>query len=181
MLGDSLTAGYGVKAISALPSVLEQKLKRDGLDVEILNAGVSGDTTAGGLARLDWVLRDSPDIVIIALGANDALRGLDPSSARRNLQQIIEQVQERGIRPVLMGMKAPRNLGRSYFTAFDAIYPELSRQYRIPLYPFLLEGVAGQAALNLPDGIHPNEKGLREIANRIKPFLKPIIEQASSE
>ena len=156
MLGDSLTAGYGLPPEQALPVQLEQALKKAGLDVRVLNAGVSGDTTAGGLARLDWSLAEKPDIVLVGLGANDALRGLDPERAYANLDTILTRLQAKGIRTMLLGMLAPPNLGSDYGRRFAAIYERLAEKHKVPLYPFLLDGVAAQAKLNQPDGIHPN-------------------------
>ncbi len=175
MLGDSLTAGYGLPAHQTLPARLQAALRSAGCDVEVVNAGVSGDTTAGGLARIDWVLAQTPHLVIIALGANDALRGLPPENVETHLNAIISRVKDRGIRPVLTGMKAPRNLGSVYTTRFDAVYPRLARQHHIPLYPFLLEGVVAHPALNLPDGVHPNAAGTEEIARRLGAFLHAIL------
>lgn len=138
----------------------------------MINAGVSGDTSAGGLARLDWALTDQPDLVIIELGANDALRGLQPTQTRQNLDRILQHLQEKGIPALLTGMKAPRNLGRTYYTNFDRIYPELAQKYNIPFYPFFLEGVTGVPGLNQPDGMHPTLAGVDVIVQRILPLVE---------
>jgi acyl-CoA thioesterase-1 len=174
-LGDSLMAGYGLGAEQALPARLEARLKADGLKVKIQNASVSGDTTAGGLARLDWAMADNPRFAIVALGANDMLRGLDPAETKGNLDRILGELKARGIKPILIGMRAQRNLGNEYVTAFERIYPELAERHGVPLYPFILEGVAMDPALNLPDGLHPNARGIEMIAERIAPFLEQAI------
>jgi acyl-CoA thioesterase-1 len=176
MLGDSLTAGYGLPPEQALPVQLEQALKKAGLDVRVLNAGVSGDTTAGGLARLDWSLAEKPDIVLVGLGANDALRGLDPERAYANLDTILTRLQAKGIRTMLLGMLAPPNLGSDYGRRFAAIYERLAEKHKVPLYPFLLDGVAAQAKLNQPDGIHPNAEGVAAIVERLAPAVRQLIE-----
>ncbi|AMV71162.1 SGNH-hydrolase lipoprotein, lysophospholipase L1-like subgroup [Desulfuromonas sp. DDH964] len=135
------------------------------------NAGVSGDTTAGGRARLDWVLAEPPKLVIVELGANDALRGLPPQAAADNLGAILARLRERGIPALLAGMRAPRNLGAEYYTKFDALYPQLAERFQVPLYPFFLEGVTGVAELNQEDGIHPNRRGVAEIVRRMLPLV----------
>lgn len=174
-LGDSLTEGYQLPASAAFPAVLEKELKSSGLAVEIANAGVSGDTAAQGLARLDWSVPDGTDAVIVALGANDALRGLDPVGTRRSLDQIVARLKERGIAVMLAGMYAPRNLGAEYIRAFDAIYPELSAKYGVPLYPFFLDGIVGDPRLNLADRIHPNPEGVRIMVSRILPTVRSFL------
>ena len=171
ILGDSLTAGYGLNQDLAFPARLEIALREAGWPVTVINAGVSGDTTAAGLARLDWVLQDKPDVLIIQLGANDALRGLAPQRARSNLDEMIRRTKSRGIKVILAGMQAPMNLGLGYRREFNPIYPELAEKHNIPLYPFFLEGVAGKTALNLDDGIHPNADGINEMVRRFTPFL----------
>jgi acyl-CoA thioesterase-1 len=176
MLGDSLTAGYGLAVPDSLPSQLEAVLKGQGLDVVILNGGVSGDTTAGGLARLDWALSDKPDYALVALGANDALRGLSPEKAFENLDAIITRIKAKGVKVMIFGMLAPLNLGKEYGESFAAIFPKLAEKHRIPLYPFLLDGVALDPKLNQPDGIHPNAAGVRIIAGRIAPLVKRLLE-----
>src|SRR5207247_577670 len=164
VLGDSLTAGLGLPIAAAYPSLLQQRLKAGGLDLEVVNAGVSGDTSAGGLARLDWALQGDVRVLIVALGGNDALRGLPVDQLKGNLAQIIERAQARGITVVLAGMEAPPNFGRPYLVAFHQVYPTLARQYQVALVPFLLQGVAGERALNQPAGIHPTPEGGRIVA-----------------
>ena len=171
MLGDSLTAGYGLASRDGLPARLEAALRGHGLDVRVIDAGVSGDTTAGGLARLDWALADRPHAVIVALGANDALRAIDPSVARSNLDQLLATLSARRLPVLLAGMLAPRNLGPEYAARFDAIYPELAERHGVLLYPFLLDGVATVAALNQADGLHPNAAGVEVIVERILPSV----------
>lgn len=174
--GDSLTHGYGLPPGETFPEQLEAALRADGLDVVVLNAGNSGDTTAGGLARLDWALADDPDAVILELGANDGLRGLDPEATYDNLDAIMAKLTEAGLPVLIAGMLAPPNLGREYGEAFNAIYPRLAEKYDAPLYPFFLEGVAMQRALNQGDGIHPNAEGVAEIVARIKPYVVRLLE-----
>jgi acyl-CoA thioesterase-1 len=184
VLGDSLTAGYGLPKEDGFTAQLERALRADGLDVRVIDAGVSGDTTAGGLARLDWVLRsagtDGPDAVIVELGANDGLRGFDPEVTSENLDQILGRLGDRGLPILLAGMRAPPNLGREYVGAFDAIFPELAERHDVPLYPFFLDGVAAIPDLNQADGIHPNRDGVAEIVTRIKPAVKELLEQAET-
>lgn len=169
--GDSLTAGYGLPENAAFPVQLEAQLRADGYAAKVINGGVSGDTTAGGLARIDWALADKPQIVILELGANDALRGIDPEHTLDNLQRIIKRLRAADCRIVLAGMRAPRNLGPEYYNKFDRIYPMLAEQYGLLLYPFFLEGVAMDPNLNLPDGIHPNADGVRKIVAGIQPLV----------
>jgi len=176
VLGDSLSAGYRLPVEQAFPQQLEAALRQHGHRVRVLNAGVSGDTTAGGLARLDWVLADRPDLVIVELGANDALRGLDPAQARENLNTILSRLQAAGVRPLLAGMRAPRNLGRDYYTKFDRLYPELAQRHAIPLYPFFLDGVAGRPELNQEDGMHPTASGVAVIVKSILPLVTESLE-----
>lgn len=174
-LGDSLTAGYQLAGRDAFPAVLEAALKAKGHDVAIENAGVSGDTTTGGLDRLDWSVPDGTDGVILELGANDALRGLDPAIPERALDQILAKLKARNIPVLLAGMYAPRNNGEAYVKAFDSIYPRLARKHGVPLYPFFLEGIAGDARLNLADGIHPNPAGVKVIVERMLPTVEAFI------
>ena len=174
--GDSLTAGYGMSPQEAYPAQLEEQLKAKGHDVKIINAGVSGDTTTGGLNRLDWALKHNPDLVLLGLGANDALRHLPPDLALKNLSGIIAKLQEQGKDIILLGMYAPRNFGPGYTKKFDGIYTALADQYDVPLYPFLLEGVFGNPALNLTDGLHPNDKGAEIIARNLLPFVEEFLE-----
>lgn len=175
VLGDSLVAGHGIKASDSFPAQLERALKAGGHAVEVANAGVSGDTTAGGLERLAWAVPKDTDAVILELGANDALRGLDPARARANLDRIMAQVKAGGAEVLLAGMLAPRNLGETYAKAFDGIYPELAAKHGTLLYPFFLEGVVYDAKLNLGDGLHPNARGVAEIVRRILPTVEQLI------
>ena len=174
-LGDSLTAGLGLPIERTYPSLIQQRLNEEGLDYEVVNAGVSGDTSAGGLSRLDWALQGDVRILVVALGGNDALRGLPPDALKRNLATIIERAQARGIRVVLAGMEAPPNFGRDYIVSFHKVYPALAQQYRVPFLPFLLENVAGIEQLNQPDGIHPTAAGARIIADNVWAVLKPLV------
>jgi len=171
MLGDSLTAGYGVKADQAIPVRLQAALKAEGRDVTVLNHGVSGDTTAGGLDRVDWMLADKPDIVMVALGGNDALRAIDPATTERNLDAILAKLKEAKVPAWLIGMVAPRNLGPDYVKAFDGLYKKLADKYDVPLYPFILDGVAQDATLNQADGIHPNPEGVEVVVKHLLPFV----------
>jgi acyl-CoA thioesterase-1 len=173
--GDSLTAGYGLKPNEAFPVRLKARLEKDGYAVEIENAGVSGDTTSGGLARLDWAMEDHPDIVLLELGANDALRGIDPKLTRANLDAMLQRLTEAHIKVLLIGMKAPRNWGPEFDSAFDAIYPDLAKKYGVPLYPFFLDGVALDATLNQGDGLHPNAAGVEVIVAKIAPAVERLI------
>lgn len=175
-LGDSLTAGLGVAAEEAYPALLEARLRRDGLDYRVVNAGVSGDTSAGGRRRVDWVLRSKPEVVIVALGANDGLRGLPVAELRANLEAIVRRVQAAGVRVLLVGMRVPPNYGDDYARAFAAVFPAVARRTGVPLAPFLLEGVAGAPRLNQPDGIHPTAEGQRGIAAVLWPHLRPLLE-----
>lgn len=169
--GDSLTAGYQLPADAAFPAVLERMLKAQGRDVTIANAGVSGDTTTGGLDRLDWSVPDGTDGVILELGANDMLRGTDPAIARRNLAAMLDRLKARNIPVLIAGMQAAPNLGPAYRQSFDAIYPDLAKQYGSILYPFFLDGIIGDAGQHLGDGLHPNVKGVETIAARILPTV----------
>ena len=175
VLGDSLVAGHGLPQGQAFPDILANKLAADGIDVTMINAGVSGDTTAGGLARLDWSLAENPDAAIVVLGGNDLLRGLDPQASYDNLNAIINRLKDRKIKILLAGMQAPRNLGAEYVTEFDSLYPALAAQHGIGFYPFFLDGVAMDAALNLPDGLHPNKAGIDEITRRILPVVVDML------
>ena len=175
ILGDSLTAGYGLAASEAFPVQLEKALQQSGYNVAVVNAGVSGDTSAGGLARLEWALADAPQIVIVELGGNDALRGLPPEMTFDNLDAILERLKVAGIRVILAGMKAPRNLGDDYTAAFDQIYPQLASKYNVSFYPFFLDGVALDPALNQADGIHPNATGVGVIVERILPVVGAVV------
>src|SRR3954468_16972511 len=174
-LGDSLTAGYSLPAEAAFPAALERALRARGHNVEVANAGVSGDTASGGLQRVDWSVPDGTDGVILELGANDMLRGLDPAITRQALEGIIQRLRARGIPVLLAGMYASRNLGPDYAARFDAVYRDLARTYGLVLYPFFLESVAGQQALNLPDGLHPTAQGVEQIVQRILPSVESFI------
>ncbi len=174
-LGDSLTAGWGLPAGDAFPARLEAALRQQGYDVAIANFGVSGDTTAGGLARVDGVVAERPDGALVELGANDMLRGLDPDAARANLDAILSRLKAAGIPVLLCGMRAPRNYGQDYAQAFDAIYAELAQKYDAVLYPFFLDGVAGNPELNQADGIHPNSTGVSRIVSRILPTVQTFL------
>jgi acyl-CoA thioesterase-1 len=173
--GDSITAGFGLPRDEALPARLEAKLRADGQVVHIINAGNSGDTTADGLARLDWALAEKPDAVILELGANDALRGLDPAMVRNNLDALITKIQASGAKVLLVGMLAPANYGADYQRDFDKIYPELAQAHGVALYPFLLDGVALDPQLNQSDGLHPNERGVAVIVDHIAPYVARLI------
>lgn len=179
VLGDSLTAGYGLDAADAFPARLEVGLRAEGIDARVIGAGVSGDTSAGGLRRLDWALAPGPDgppdALIVELGANDGLRGLDPRETEANLDAILARARERGLKVMLAGMMAPPNLGREYAEAFAALYPRLADRHGVLLYPFFLDGVAAEPALNLDDGIHPNPDGVAVIVERILPYVKRLI------
>ncbi len=179
LLGDSLVAGYGLPRADAFPAQLSAALKAHGLSVTIVEAGVSGDTTAGGLARLPWVLgsapAEQPDAVLVELGGNDALRGFDPQTTEGNLDRLLAILGERGIPVLLAGMRAPPNLGANYVGAFDSIFPRLAKKHNVMLYSFFLEGVAGNAALNQADGIHPNASGVKVIVERILPAVRSLL------
>lgn len=174
-LGDSLTAGYGLAAPDSFTVQLERALRAEGLDVTVINAGVSGDTSAGGKARLDWSLADDPQAAIIELGANDGLRGLDPVQTQANLNDIVARLTSRRVKVLLTGMLAPPNLGRDYGARFAAVYPAVAKEHGIRLYPFFLDGVAGQAHLNQADGIHPNPEGVRIVVARILPAIRALL------
>lgn len=174
-LGDSLTAGLGLDSAASYPSLIERRLEEQQLDFEVVNAGVSGDTSAGGLRRVDWALDGHPRIVVVALGANDGLRGLPTAELQKNLAAIIERVQARDVKVVLAGMEAPPNNGPEYAARFRAVYTDLARKYDIPLVPFLLDGVAGDPAFNQADGIHPNVEGARRVADTVWLVLEPVL------
>ena len=176
VLGDSLVAGHGLPQGAAFPDVLGDKLAADGMAVRMINAGVSGDTTAGGLARLDWSLAENPDAAIIVLGGNDLLRGLSPEASHANLDAIIQKLRARGIPVLLAGMQAPRNFGADYANEFDAIYRRLASQHEVLFYPFFLAGVALRPEMNLSDGMHPNAKGIDHIASTMLPLARRLVE-----
>jgi acyl-CoA thioesterase-1 len=175
-LGDSLTAGLGLPLEQSYPSLLQQRVDAKGLKYEVVNAGVSGDTSAGGLSRLDWALEGDVRILVVALGGNDGLRGLPPDALKRNLAEIIERAQARHIRVILAGMEAPPNYGPQYLVSFHKVYPALASEYHVPLVPFLLQNVAGVDRLNQPDGIHPTAEGARIVADNVWAVLEPIAE-----
>jgi acyl-CoA thioesterase-1 len=179
ILGDSLTAGLGLSMKDAYPTVLQDRINEEGLKYTVVNAGVSGDTSAGGLSRLDWALDGDVRVLIVALGGNDGLRGLPTAELTRNLATIIERAQARGITVVLAGMEAPPNYGFDYTMGFHKVYPALARKYHVALVPFLLEGVGGIPALNQPDGIHPTAQGARMVADNVWTALKPALESDS--
>ena len=181
VLGDSLSAGYGLPADAAFPARLEKSLKSNGIDVDIGNAGVSGDTSSGGRDRLDWSVPEGTEAVIVELGANDALRGTDPTITRAALADILTRLKTRGVAVLLCGMLAPPNYGREYATRFDAIYPELARSFGVPLYPFFLEGVAADARLNQADGMHPTAEGVDVIVKNILPTVKAFLGTLSGQ
>jgi len=174
-LGDSLTAGLGVAPDEAYPALLDARLRREGYGYRVVNAGVSGDTSAAGLRRVDWVLKSKPDVVIVALGANDGLRGQPVDALARNLEAIVTRVRATGARVLLAGMRVPPNYGADYTSAFAAVFPAVARRTGVPLAPFLLDGVAGDARLNQPDGIHPTAEGQRVIAERLWPYVRPLL------
>ncbi|WP_374652576.1 arylesterase [Dongia sp.] len=178
--GDSLTAGYGLPEGDGFVPQLQQALQKMGREVTVINGGVSGDTTAGGLSRLDWMLADKPDVVILELGANDMLRGLAPEEARANLDKTIARIKESGAKLLLVGMLAARNMGEDYRQAFDTIYPDLARQYDVPLYPFFLEGVAARPELNQQDGLHPTKEGVGVIVGNILPYVTRLLDAPAS-
>lgn len=177
VLGDSLTAGLGLAMRDSYPSVLQERLKTQGLDFEVVNAGVSGDTSAGALSRLDWSLQGDVRVLVVALGGNDGLRGLPPEQLQQNLAQIVERAQARRIEVILAGMEAPPNYGREYIVSFHKVYPALAKRYGVALVPFLLQGVAGTETLNQADGIHPTAAGARIVADNVWAVLKPVAER----
>mgnify|MGYP002624903916 CR=1 FL=1 len=178
-LGDSLTAGLGLPEEAAFPALVEHRLREEGLPVRVVNAGVSGDTSAGGLNRLDWLLRQRPDILFVSLGANDGLRGLEPEMTERNLRQIVERGRAAGVEVILAGMRLPPNYGAAYVDSFEEIFPRLARELDVAWVPFLLEGVAGRRRLNLPDGIHPNAEGHEIIAEVVLPVVRDAVTEAA--
>ncbi|WP_052121396.1 arylesterase [Inquilinus limosus] len=174
-LGDSLTAGFGLDPADGFVPQLQAALRAQGFDVTVLNGGVSGDTSAGGLDRLDWALADKPDLVLVELGANDMLRGVDPASTRANLDKILTRLGQEKLPTLLAGMRAAPNLGPAYAKAFDPIFPDLAKAHGVTLYPFFLDGVATVAALNQADGMHPNPTGVKLIVERITPAVVELI------
>lgn len=179
VLGDSLTAGYGLPKNKAFPARLEAALRAERIDANVIDAGVSGDTSAGGLARLDWALGDPPpEFAIVELGANDGLRGLPPAAMEANLDAILGKLKARNVRVLLAGMRAPPNLGREYASEYDAVFARIAQKHGALLYPFFLDGVAADPALNQGDGLHPNAAGVDAIVKRILPYVKQLIGSA---
>ena len=177
MLGDSLTAGYGLGPDETFPARLKVALHAQGLRVDIINGGVSGDTTRGGLARLDWALGTHPDAVILELGANDGLRGIPPQRIYANLARVLRRLKARDIPVLLTGMVAPPNLGREYGAEFNAVFPRLAERFQVRFYPFFLEGVAAKPGLNQKDGVHPNARGIEVIVQGILPLVTDLVKQ----
>jgi acyl-CoA thioesterase-1 len=180
VLGDSLTAGLGLAPDDAFPAILQRKIDSAGMRFEVVNAGVSGDTSAGGLRRLDWSLQDGARVLVLALGANDGLRGLPIAQMKQNLSAIIERAQKKQVVVVIAGMEAPPNYGREYAAAFRQAFRDLARQYNVRLVPFLLDRVAGQPSLNQGDGIHPNVRGAQIVAETVWTTLKPELDRLST-
>jgi acyl-CoA thioesterase-1 len=181
VLGDSLSAGLGLPASAAFPARLQKSLKLNGIDVDMINAGVSGDTSSGGRDRLDWSVPEGTEAVILELGANDALRGIDPKLTRMALTDILTRLKARGIAVMLCGMKAPPNYGADYSARFNAIYPDLAKSFAVPLYPFFLEGVAADARLNQADGLHPTAEGVDVIVKNILPSVEAFLGAISGQ
>ncbi|MBV6657758.1 MAG: arylesterase [Devosiaceae bacterium] len=180
-LGDSLTAGFGLAPGEGFPARLEDELLAKGYDVRVLDAGVSGDTTSGGLARLEWSLDPATDAVIVELGGNDALRGISPDVSEQSLDGILATLEERNLPTLLAGMLAPPNMGADYGEAFNGIYPRLAERYDVVYYPFFLDGVAAEPSLNLPDGIHPTAEGIDLIVSRILPYVEDLISRVPAD
>jgi acyl-CoA thioesterase-1 len=180
VLGDSLTAGYGLPPGAGFPARLEAALRERGRDVTVVDAGVSGDTTAGGLSRLDWSVGADAQAVIVELGGNDMLRGIDPARTAENLDKIVGRLTGRGLPVLVAGMRAPRNLGEAYGDAFDALFPAIAERHGASFYPFFLDGVAADPTLNLPDGIHPNEAGIAIIVERILPAVEQLLDRVGA-
>jgi acyl-CoA thioesterase-1 len=175
-LGDSITAGYGLPRDQSLAVRLEMALKAEGIKARVINAGVSGDTSAGGLARLEWSLAEKPQVALVGLGANDMLRGLDPAATKANLKAILQRLKKDNVKVLLMGMRALPNLGVEYVTAFEKVYPDLAAEENVALYPFLLEGVAAMIDLNQGDRIHPNAQGVDVIVKGLLPYIKKLVQ-----
>ena len=178
--GDSLIHGYGLPSGETFPAQLEAALRAEGIDITVINGGNSGDTTAAGRARLDWALSDRPDLVLVTLGGNDMLRGLEPAETYRNLDAILSRLEAEGLPVLLTGMLAQRNLGAEYAAEFDAVFPRLAEEHDVAFYPFFLDGVALRPDLNQPDGLHPNGAGVAVIVEAILPALRPLIEAAGA-
>lgn len=175
VLGDSLTAGWGLARYDGFPRQLERALKAKGRDVRVIDAGVSGDTTAGGAARVEWALAEAPQAAIVAIGGNDGLRGLVPATTKANMETIAGVLEKRGVKILIAGMKAPPNLGREYGAEFEAVFTDIAAKHRALLYPFFLEGVAANPTLNLPDGIHPTPQGVAIMVERILPLVERLL------
>ena len=175
-LGDSLTAGYGLAREQSVPSLIQQRVKDEGYDYEVVNAGVSGDTSAGGLSRLDWSLEGDVKVLVIELGGNDGLRGLPPAALKRNLAEIITRAKSRGIRVLLTGMEAPPSYGQDYTAQFRRVFRDLADEHDVAFMPFFLEDVAVDRTLNLPDGIHPNPEGARIVERNVWRYLEPLLD-----
>lgn len=175
VLGDSLAAGYGLAPVDGFTAQLERALRARGHAVDVLNHGVAGDTSAGGRQRVGWLLQDRPQVVLVELGANDALRGLDPTQLEIHLDSILTDLLDAGVVPLLAGMRAPRNLGKDYAERFDAVYPRLAARHGVALYPFFLDGVAGVDELNQRDGLHPNARGVARIVSGILPAVEKVL------
>ena len=178
-VGDSLTAGFGVEENESYPALLEKRLKSEGYDVRVINAGMSGETSSGTLARIDWLLTLKPDVVILETGANDGLRGIDPGLVRGNLETMLEMLQEKGIVVVFTGMRMVWNLGPGYTSGFNQVYPEIATDKKLIFMPFFLEGVAANPALNIEDGIHPNPQGYAVIVDNLLPFVKQALAEVA--
>lgn len=174
-LGDSLTAGFGLAENQAFPALLQAEFARRGTPIRVVNAGVSGDTTAGGLARVGWLLSQRPEVLVVGLGANDGLRGQPVEAAADNLRRIVEQARSAGVAVLLLGMQVPRSMGPEYVREFNEMYPRLAREMNVALVPFLLEGVAGRRNLNLEDGIHPNAEGQHRVAENVRSHLERLL------
>src|SRR5687768_3776459 len=179
-LGDSITAGYGLDAEQAFPALIRDALAKEGRPIDIVNAGTSGDTTAGGLARIDWMLQQKPDVLVVGLGGNDGLRGQDVKSSEANLRAIVIKARDAGAQVLLLGMMIPPNYGPEYTKEFREIYPRLTRELNVPLVPFLLEGVGGEAKLNQGDGIHPTAEGHERIAANVLPHVRELLEKRAT-
>ncbi len=181
VLGDSLSAGFGLSGTAAFPARLQKALQSKGMEVDIINAGVSGDTTSGGRDRLDWSVPKGTEAVILELGANDALRGVDPKVTRSALTDILTRLKARGIAVLLCGMVAPPNYGSDYAARFNAIYPDLAASFGVPLYPFFLEGVAAEARFNQADGLHPTAEGIDVIVKNILPTVEAFLGKVTAQ
>lgn len=175
-LGDSLTAGYGLQPSQAVPAILERLLQQEGYHVRMINAGVSGDTSGGGLARLDWSLAENPDAAIVELGANDGLRGMSVEQMEHNLDAILKELTARDIETLFTGMGAPPNMGEEYSRRYNSVFPRLARKYDVAFYPFFLQDVYMKPQYTLPDGLHPNAQGTRRIAENLLPHVRKLVE-----